>query len=149
MLHYRFCGYLVRFLPMEVQVAPPRFRLKRCPDCGITKSIQNFPQHKNRNDGHGAYCKTCTSIQRSAYDRRGYDLKYRYGVEMSVIDDLVLSQEGRCAICELPSLLVVDHDHKTNEVRQLLCHHCNMLLGFAKDDPATLEAAAAYIRRHS
>jgi hypothetical protein len=39
-------------------------------------------------------------------------------------------QEGKCAICqrhqnELTRTLCVDHDHKTNKVRALLCITCN------------------------
>ncbi|HWB37110.1 MAG TPA: endonuclease domain-containing protein, partial [Rugosimonospora sp.] len=32
-------------------------------------------------------------------------------------------------------------------VRGLLYHHCNLGLGYFRDDPRALEAAAAYIRR--
>lgn len=37
---------------------------------------------------------------------------------------------GRCAICNRPATtfrkrLAVDHDHKTKEIRGLLCLHCN------------------------
>ena len=42
-------------------------------------------------------------------------------------------QKGRCAICErhqndLTRTLCVDHDHKINKVRELLCNECNVAL---------------------
>ena len=39
----------------------------------------------------------------------------------------------------------VDHNHNTGVVRGLLCFHCNLILGHAKDESARLRAAADYI----
>jgi hypothetical protein len=60
-------------------------------------------------------------------------------------------QIGRCAICEeiLPQNtkhIHVDHCHKTNITRGLLCAHCNKGLGFFKDDISNLEKAISYLR---
>lgn len=42
-------------------------------------------------------------------------------------------QAGRCAICILPSTLVVDHDRTTGLVRGLLCNSCNPREGKSLD----------------
>jgi hypothetical protein len=39
----------------------------------------------------------------------------------------------------------VDHDHRTGEVRGLLCSTCNRLIGFFRDDPVTLFRLALYL----
>jgi hypothetical protein len=64
-------------------------------------------------------------------------------------------QEGRCAICRSDDVgwhrkdrWAVDHDHVTGKVRGLLCHHCNSLLGQARDSPLILFLAAAYLERN-
>ena len=65
---------------------------------------------------------------------------------------MVLDQKGCCAIClknPESGRLQVDHDHVTKEIRELLCHRHNKALGLFDDDPALLERAAAYLRRHS
>ena len=62
---------------------------------------------------------------------------------------LIDAQNGKCAICgELHRTLCVDHDHKTDVIRGGLCHACNLGLGYFKDDPARLHAAATYIETH-
>jgi Recombination endonuclease VII len=75
----------------------------------------------------------------------------RYGLTEDDYDTMYHRQNGRCAICgKLPfnKLLVVDHDHETGQVRDLLCGGCNSGLGMFRDDPETLEAAASYLARH-
>jgi hypothetical protein len=42
--------------------------------------------------------------------------------------------------------LAVDHNHETGKVRHLLCGNCNMMIGYANENPLTLEKAAAYLR---
>lgn len=64
---------------------------------------------------------------------------------------MVQRQGGRCAICkEIPEVgrgkgFHVDHDHVTNQIRGLLCHHCNVGLGHFKENPALLQAALSYL----
>jgi len=41
----------------------------------------------------------------------------------------------------------VDHDHVTNKVRGLLCHHCNTALGKFKDDINIMKQAIKYLER--
>lgn len=50
-------------------------------------------------------------------------------------DELLAKQAGLCAICEKPAgerRFHMDHDHKTLEIRGLLCFSCNSKLGFVE-----------------
>jgi hypothetical protein len=40
----------------------------------------------------------------------------------------------------------VDHDHKTKQVRGILCQNCNSALGYLKDDYKLAEIAVAYLK---
>jgi len=69
----------------------------------------------------------------------------------------LLSQNGKCAICEgtdgghrngEPKALAVDHNHKTGKVRGLLCESCNQGIGKLKDSPETCRKAADYLEKH-
>lgn len=54
-----------------------------------------------------------------------------------------------CAICGSPDQLVVDHDHATKKIRDVLCRRCNTGLGNFKEDPDLLALACEYLRSHS
>ena len=76
----------------------------------------------------------------------------RYGVGPEKYDQMVIAQQGLCAICgsACPTgrSLAIDHDHKTGEVRGLLCMDCNTAIGKFGDDPNKLLAAAAYLLQY-
>jgi hypothetical protein len=55
-----------------------------------------------------------------------------------------------CAICQEPcDDLCADHCHKSGLSREWLCRKCNAGLGMFRDNPAYLERAAAYLRKHA
>lgn len=68
-------------------------------------------------------------------------------------DKLFTEQKGCCKICDTPQTmlkrtLAVDHDHKTGEVRGLLCDCCNRALGYFRDSLALLDNAKTYLICH-
>lgn len=76
------------------------------------------------------------------------DLLKQYGMTVAQYDKRLTQQGGRCAICRaLPGKrrLSVDHDHAFGQVRGLLCHRCNMILGLAGDRCSVLLAARDYL----
>ena len=102
--------------------------------------------------------------RRTAYNRarnrelstesaRAANLKTKFGLTVEQYKELVEQQGGNCAICKQPPRTVkkrlgVDHDHETGERRGLLCLHCNTGIGFFKDNPDWLRAAAEYLERY-
>ncbi len=69
----------------------------------------------------------------------------KYGMSESDYDIVVAMQNGRCAICSRTKELMVDHDHKTGQVRGLLCTSCNSGIGLLQDDPDIIINAMAYL----
>jgi hypothetical protein len=73
-------------------------------------------------------------------------IRTRFGMELEDYDRLIISQSGRCAICEEPlKWPVVDHCHTTDAVRGLLCVACNAGLGQFYDNVKYLQGAIRYI----
>lgn len=81
----------------------------------------------------------------------------KYGLTVEQYDAMFTAQNGQCAICyseadpngkRAASRLHVDHDHISGRVRALLCNNCNRAIGYLKDDPDLMAAAAEYVRSH-
>lgn len=133
--------------------------LKRCRGCRIVKEHGDFTKRSGCVDGRESRCKTCRSeaAKRRNADpvqkARNRDVKYRlkYGIGEAEVEEMRRRQGGRCAICqkEKASRLHVDHDHKTGAVRDLLCSHCNSILGYCNDNRGVLQSAIQYIERHA
>ena len=79
-----------------------------------------------------------------------YQLKRRYGITFADYYRMIEAQDGGCAICGYRPKnirLSVDHDHKTGQVRGLLCIKCNRGLPYFSDSPDRLDRAAKYLHK--
>lgn len=92
--------------------------------------------------------------------KKSYEHKQRkYGISPEDFKQLLTSQNGVCAICKTlgyqrskmePTLgLCIDHNHKTNKVRGLLCYRCNAALGNLDDNIELLKSAITYLSKES
>lgn len=66
--------------------------------------------------------------------------------------ELYKIQEYKCAICGISAKypdLHLDHCHKTNKVRGLLCFKCNNALGSFQDSISSLLKAIKYLKGQS
>jgi len=82
--------------------------------------------------------------------RKNAVLKNVYGITLVQYNEMFETQEGKCAICqrhqnELTRTLCVDHDHKTNKVRALLCVTCNTDVSVIEN---RLEEMTKYLNKH-
>lgn len=125
---------------------------KVCKDCYPNGPDPWVKTHNLRPAPHpGPRCATHHSDitnkrRKAAHDKRVQDT---YGLGPGEYDRLYEFQAGCCWLCQrargVTKRLAVDHDHKTGEVRGLLCGPCNKLLGHARDDCCFFYRAAAYL----
>lgn len=74
----------------------------------------------------------------------------KYGVRPTDFAQLLIAQSGRCAGCaEALTRPDIDHCATTGRVRGLLCHWCNLAIGLAKEECATLRRLAAYLEANA
>lgn len=83
--------------------------------------------------------------------KRDKYLRKRYGITEATFQRMLKKCAGKCWICLRPpktKTLNVDHDHKTGQVRGLLCFFCNKyMIGRRRQEHAGLfESAAKYLK---
>ena len=132
--------------------------MKICRLCLVEKPFTEYYRNAKLRGGLFHECKECIRKR-----NRAWHLKRTYGISQQEYDALYLAQRGCCAICDSNGRLVVcggrwkgskrtnasglfvDHDHKTGQVRGLLCHNCNAGIGHFFDNPDLLNAAFVYL----
>jgi len=88
--------------------------------------------------------------ERERRRRYGDWLARAYGITIDTFDSMYEAQSGACKICGTlrprgKGGFHVDHCHRSNRIRGLLCAPCNMLLGLANDDKTVLARAIEHL----
>lgn len=119
-----------------------------CHVCEKVKPLQAFSKSKHVTTGYHNTCKSCKSLA-----DKNTKLKACYGISLDHYNQMLASQKGVCKICmsKLTGTknVCVDHDHKTQLIRGLLCNRCNRGLGLFQDDVKILLSAAKYLKTAS
>lgn len=133
--------------------------MKICCRCKEDKPLEEFGGYRKAKDGLKSECKSCEREKQRKWRRnnpvkiarraRKAALKCFYGLTLLAYEERLQEQGGVCKICggNNPSgkQLSVDHDHKTGEIRGLLCSKCNTGIGLFDDSPERLRATANYL----
>jgi hypothetical protein len=80
---------------------------------------------------------------------RNKNYRALYGITLKQWEALFKRQRRRCAICRTAKpdarRWATDHDHRTGKVRGILCHRCNLALGWLGDSLAPVRRSTARI----
>lgn len=88
--------------------------------------------------------------------RKDTQLRYDHGVGLEYLNQHLINQNFKCAICECvldksskntSPHIDHDHDHTTDQKRGVLCHSCNSALGLFKDSIEILGKAVGYLQK--
>lgn len=137
---------------------------KTCSLCKINKPVSDFYKRGGNRGGYQAGCRACWAVNFKAAKITDPLREFRrylwaaYRIRPETYYAILEAQGGRCAICRTDNpgsrRWNIDHDHACCTtpakscgkcIRGILCGHCNRMLGYAKDSPETLRAAAEYI----
>ena len=112
-----------------------------CTKCKTDKDLDAYHADRRTGNRKRNVCIDCRHTQRKVTNLSTFEYA-----------KLLVEQNNACAICgieatELKRELSVDHNHETNKIRGLLCHHCNIGLGNFKDSTTLLSVAIEYLER--
>ena len=126
-----------------------------CKDCG---SVINEINAVYKGTYLQPRCKPCFNLHSNRVPSRTRDSRHKhwigwkYGITEEEYKQKFEEQDGKCAICkqktEIGKRLAVDHDHKTGNIRDLLCSTCNTILGLVNDDWDYLFEFQRYLHKH-
>jgi hypothetical protein len=128
-----------------------QIQCKSCCCANYVSWLAKNPQQKQKCILRAAQWNTKNKEKRSVIvQKHGY--KKRYGLTVEQKQAMIDSQDGKCAICKLDlettHNICVDHCHKTNKVRGILCRKCNLGIGHLNDSIDILKAAQAYLKKY-
>jgi len=117
------------------------------------KNKEKYKNHRQKNKeyykeyGKKYYQKNKEELRKDAKKRQ---LLREYNLSKEEFEKIFLKQNCECAICHklFENMPCVDHNHKTNKVRGLLCISCNVLIAMAQDDIIILENTIKYLREN-
>jgi hypothetical protein len=140
---------------------------KLCSVCEEEKSVEEYPFKDKEKRYRSTKCKTCIAEYQKTYkekdpeelrqkwkkasqkyyttDKRRNKTLRNYGLTEDTYNAMFDAQEGKCKICDKDIVLVVDHCHKTEKVRGLLCNSCNVGLGCFEDKVPLMIKAIEYL----
>ena len=147
----------------------PVSEIKTCTKCGETKKISDFPLIGKT--APGKYRAACLECKRNSYRKANHpnwekelnrqrEAKFqsRFGISTETRDKIIASVNYQCMACgdseiEAFGNLGLDHDHSCCDsektcgkcIRGVLCFHCNLALGYLKDDPNRVKGLLNYL----
>ncbi|MGP0042489.1 MAG: endonuclease VII domain-containing protein [Rhodomicrobium sp.] len=145
-----------------------------CVCCRVEQPLSEYHRSPNTRSGRISRCRTCINTGKKVdrttpegrkrhadNNRRWYHqhkeraraqgkrsaIRCAYRITLEQAEALRIKQNHLCALCGKQRKLVVDHDHKTKDVRAMLCRACNVAIGNLGDTIEGLERAIEYLKR--
>ena len=102
-------------------------------------------------DHHREYRKDCIDCERKLARERMF--KYTRGITHEERDEMLASQGGKCACCGATEPgskkgWHTEHCHTTDMIRAVLCAHCNVALGYVKEDETRIKQLLIYVQKY-
>lgn len=133
-----------------------------CKTCKVEKDESSFRIKETRQLKSGLksyrnhHCNVCFREIQNSQRKDRYPhawIRNRYGVDDKTALYWYEKSMTFCEICgkewqEGTERLCIDHNHFTQEIRGILCKHCNHVLGHSYEKIETLESSIVYLKKN-
>lgn len=133
------------------------------------KKLKNCIKWRKKNVEHRRQYERKRTIRNKEKNKKYYQenkikykkvyLKRHYNITIEDYKRMFREQKGKCEICNKKETakdsynklkrLSVDHNHKTGNVRGLLCQRCNTGVGYFMESIESLKGAIKYLRKYN
>lgn len=125
--------------------------LKKCSNCEKVKDLKDFTFKNKEKNIYRTNCRECDKLLNTQHEKKYRNTTKKlktYNLSQDELD--ILMEKEQCEICNERvegKNKHIDHCHKSQFVRGILCHRCNLGLGHFKDNEMRLFSAIAYLRK--
>ena len=132
----------------ECGKVPPTPGIKKCALCRDRRKAA-VVKHQTKKRLEAKTLGLCVEC-RAQLDRKGFYcsnclIHHRVRRYKGLTAEHLSTMSKTCQICGTDKKIFIDHDHKTNAVRGMLCQDCNMGLGQFRDSIDRLRNAIKYL----
>jgi hypothetical protein len=116
------------------------------------KDYAKNPEKYRSRAMHQSKARKIKNPQKWSARVRRVNLRAKWGITLQQLNQMFAKQNNKCAICDSALSMgmgkhAIDHDHKTDKIRQILCFRCNLILGHCKDSIDILLKAVEYLKK--
>ena len=121
---------------------------KRCGDCGKFLPLNKFYKRTYSSGTVGLQnkCKSCQGKRRVSYWKPHEVMRRKFNITETQYQKMM--EPDNCPTCgRVMEKKCIDHCHKTEKIRGVICNNCNTALGLIDDNKETLTNLIQYLER--
>ena len=150
-MQFKICSKCKQGKPLKDFGWVVKGKSPRRPDCKLCNSKKSQNYYRRNRETCLQKARAYRGTKKGRRNTKAGNLR-KYGLTIEQREEMYVNQKGICPICGdfvLNKNMQVDHNHKTGEIRSLLCARCNSLLGWIEPNPKLTQPALDYLSNFS
>ena len=122
--------------------------VKLCKTCNRERELKHFSKrtYSSGTVGYQPKCKDCERAKRSQYYKPHETMRRKFKITEEQYQKMMEPDDCPCCGRRMEKKCI-DHCHKTEKIRGVICNNCNTALGLIDDNKETLSNLIQYLER--